>query len=69
MNLSFQVTSPGRNGRSLTTQVYFRDRIPRGYENYVQTRGTQFAGVRDVGAGGGLQNGGKIVTFNVKMDA
>jgi hypothetical protein len=49
--------------------VYFRDRIPRGYENYVQTRGTQFAGVRDVGAGGGLQNGGKIVTFNVKMDA
>eukprot|EP00092_Neocalanus_flemingeri_P005575 GFUD01006007.1.p1 GENE.GFUD01006007.1~~GFUD01006007.1.p1 ORF type:complete len:198 (+),score=22.52 GFUD01006007.1:278-871(+) len=64
----YKVTTPGRNGRSLTTQVYFRDRVPRGYENYVQTRGTQFAGVRNTGTGGRLPNGGRIVTFNLKMD-
>jgi len=65
----YKVTSPGRNGRSLTTQVYFRDRVPRGYENYVRTKGSQFAGVREVGRGGGLSNGGRVVTFNVKMDS
>jgi len=66
--LSLQVNSPGRNGKSLTTQAYFRDRIPAGYENYVRSRGTQFATVRDVGSGGVLVNGGRIVTFNIKMD-
>ena len=63
-NHSFQVTSPGNNGWSSTTLVHFRDRVPRGYDSR-----NQFAGVREVGAGIGLQNTGRIVTFNVKMDA
>jgi len=62
------VSTPGRNGKSLTTQVYFRDRVPRSYENYVRTRGSQFASVRQVGSGGGLKNGGRVVNFNVRID-
>ena len=62
------MTSPGGIGRSLATQVYFKDRVPKRYETYVQTRGSQFASVRAVGAGGGLENGGRIVTFNIKME-
>eukprot|EP00091_Calanus_sinicus_P000223 TRINITY_DN10167_c0_g1_i1.p2 TRINITY_DN10167_c0_g1~~TRINITY_DN10167_c0_g1_i1.p2 ORF type:complete len:216 (-),score=45.37 TRINITY_DN10167_c0_g1_i1:160-807(-) len=64
----FKVNSPGQNGKSLTTQAYFRDRIPAGYENYARTRGTQFAEVKEVGRGGVLVNGGRVVTFNIKMD-
>jgi len=62
------VTTPGLSGRSFTTQIYFRDLVPRAFENYVKTRGSQFASVQDVGAGGGLDNGGRLVNFNIKMD-
>merc|ERR1719317_1841814 len=46
------VTTPGLSGRSFTTQAYFRDLVPRSFENYVKTRGSQFASVQDVGVGG-----------------
>merc|ERR1712086_918676 len=67
-HIHYKVTSPGRNGRSLTTQMYFRDRIPRRYETYAATRGTQFATVTNASPGNGLQNGGRIITFNLKMN-
>merc|ERR1712212_721913 len=43
------VTTPGSSGRSFTAQAYFRDLVPRGFENYVRTRGSQFASVQNVG--------------------
>ena len=62
------MTTPGLSGRSFTTQAYFRDLVPRSFENYVKTRGSQFASVQDVGVGGGLDNGGRVVNFNIKMN-
>ena len=66
--LLIQVKTPGRAGKSLTTQAYFRDKIPPGYESYSLSRRTQFANVRTVRGGGALSNGGRIVDFNMKMD-
>ena len=48
-NHSFQVTLPGNNGWSSTTLVHFRDRVPRGYENYLYTQGTSLLGLEKLG--------------------
>merc|ERR1719516_858830 len=40
------------NGRELVTQVYFRDGVPRGYEDYVSGRDSQFPqSVSSIGPG------------------
>ena len=68
--LSAQVSTPGARGVSLTTQIYFRDRVPRDYTSYVRTRGAQFGRVSLLppGAEPGLPRGGRRVTFNVRLD-
>ena len=62
------MTTPGFSGKTLTTQAYFRDLVPRSFENYVRTRGSQFASVTYLGLGGGLYDGGRIVNFNMRID-
>ena len=67
--LSAQVSTAGARGVSLTTQIYFRDRVPRDYTSYVRTRGAQFGRVSLLpGAEPGLPRGGRRVTFNVRLD-
>ena len=68
--LSEQVSTAGARGVSLTTQIYFRDRVPRAYNSYVRTRGAQFGRVSLLpsGAEPGLPRGGRRVTFNVRLD-
>ena len=67
--LSAQVSTAGGRGVSLTTQIYFRDRVPRDYTSYVRTRGAQFGRVSLLpGAEPGLPRGGRRVTFNVRLD-
>ena len=68
--LSEQVSTAGARGVSLTTQIYFRDRVPRAYNSYVRTRGAQFGRVSLLpsGAEPGLPHGGRRVTFKVRLD-
>ena len=70
LSMSEQVSTAGARGVSLTTQIYFRDRVPRAYNSYVRTRGAQFGRVSLLPAGAepGLPRGGRRVTFNVRLD-
>ena len=58
-----QVSTPGSRGKSLITQIYFRDRVPGQYEEYLLTRDAQFGRVS-----ARPRHGGRIVQFNVRMD-
>jgi len=47
--------------------MYFKDDIPVEFASFGQSKKTQFAEVRWVGAGNGLPNGGRILTFDINM--
>ena len=49
-------------GKEFTTQLYFRDDLPRGYQSYRRTRGTQFP--QRIQA----TSNGRDITFDVVMD-
>ena len=64
-----EVVTPGQQGQTFITQLYFRDQVPPSYENYVRGRGSQFGQVAAVAAGqSSLPNGGSEITFNIRLD-
>jgi len=42
------IITPGNRGQSFITQLYFRDMVPVGFENYVRKRESQFGLVSTV---------------------
>ena len=65
-----QISTPGARGRTFITQIYFRDRVPRGFETYVRRRATQYGRVSFLAADtqAGLGRGGRLVQFSVRLD-
>ena len=67
--LDAQVVTPGQQGQTFITQLYFRGQVPPSYENYVRGRGSQFGQVEAVSQGqSNLPNGGSQITFNIRLD-
>ena len=61
----------GGEGVSFTTQIYFKDKVPIEFEDFVRKRGTQLASVSRVHSGSGsglLKNGGRLVQFTIKLN-
>jgi len=51
------------------TQIYFKNLVPKGFENYVRTRGSQFGRVSFLQTNtAGLRNGGRLVNFDMKIN-
>ena len=55
-------SNTGRSGKELTTQLYFRNDVPRSYQSYRRTKGTQFP--QSIRA----TPNGRDITFDVVMD-
>merc|ERR1712137_1031301 len=62
------ITTRGRRGITFITQVYFRGQIPKGFEDYVISRGSQYGRVTRAQPGSALPNGGRTVNFNVRLN-
>jgi len=62
------ITTRGQRGVTFITQIYFRGQIPRGFEDYVVSRGSQYGRVSRAQLGDALPNGGRIVNFNVRLN-
>ena len=64
-----EVVTPGQQGQTFITQLYFRDQVPPSYQNYVRSRGSQFGQVAALGEGqSNLPSGGSSITFNIRLD-
>merc|ERR1712168_12705 len=66
-HIHYKVTA---RGREFITQLYFRGFVPPGYyEDYVRGRDSQFpSSITGLQPGNKLPNGGRQITFNIRLD-
>ena len=61
--------TPGQQGQTFISQLYFRGQVPPSYQNYVRSRGSQFGAVEAVNRSDSqLPNGGNKITFDIRLN-
>merc|ERR1712110_166261 len=68
---NIKVRTGGDDETTFNTQIYFKDRIPIEFEDFVRKRDTQFASMSKIHPGSGsgqLKNGGRLVQFTMKLN-